>query len=221
MKKSFLLKVLIVIFALVNIGLLIGKNTVSIASANDSLISQEKKVVFPTYRSTINTKTRLKGLKASNISTNSANVNGINYSILLQNVPQNKEIKFTWDGNPDASVYDYGCGPTTIINVLSGYGRTKSQEQIRGINFDSSINGLASLMSSWGLSYSYSGAWDETKAVEAMKRGIPIILRVAGGNSWISNNGDHYVAILGIDDKEQLVLANSWSVRWFLWWNMG
>ncbi len=127
------------------------------------------------------------------------------------------EKQFLWCGSP-RTLHRAACGPTSCVNVLTGYGLdVNPTKDIVGINFSATIGGVKEFMKKYGVEgESYSGLSNAdytSKIEEAFSEGRPIITLMhaskTGDTFWTS--GGHFVAMVGQDTNGNIITLDSGS----------
>ena len=127
------------------------------------------------------------------------------------------EKQFLWSGSPK-TIHRAACGPTSCVNILTGYGLDVSpSKDIVGINFTATIGGVKEFMKKYGVEgESYSGLSDAdytSKIEEAFSEGRPIITLMhaskTGDTFWTSSG--HFVAMVGQDTNGNIITLDSGS----------
>ena len=125
------------------------------------------------------------------------------------------EKEFTWSGETK-TIHRAGCGPTSCVNVLTGYGQdVNPTDNIVGINFDATIFGVKDFMEQYGVTgESFAGIPDseyKSRIEQAFSEGKPIITLMhqdkTGDSFW--TDGGHFVAMVGQDNNGNIITLDS------------
>lgn len=148
--------------------------------------------------------------------------NGDGYSkITMVGIRPYKEYKQTrgsyahesyWGGD----IMNWGCGPTALAIVASGYGKNETPLSLANYIKDNLGNYTCNdILRKTAIqkckldasSYTFSS---NSKIKETLKEGNPVIVSVTGskGNGTLYTNGSHYLALLDINEKDQVYVSN-------------
>ena len=125
------------------------------------------------------------------------------------------EKTFTWSGETK-TIHRAGCGPTSCVNVLTGYGQdVNPTDNIVGISFDATIFGVKAFMEQYGVTgESFAGIPDseyKSRIEQAFSEGKPIITLMhqskTGDSFWTSDG--HFVAMVGQDSNGNIITLDS------------
>lgn len=141
-------------------------------------------------------------------------INGVTYTRYFQGGQSYSGNHFTWSGS-DKTIGAAACGPTSMVNILTGYGYDLNPEKdITGLNFSATCQGLVELYAKWtdgGTSQAFSGDYEKL-ITEAFEEGKPVIVLVNGASRGYPDDfwttGGHFVACLGVDDQGNLITAD-------------
>ena len=143
----------------------------------------------------------------------------VEYTHYFQKEGSYASSTFTWAGQ-QKTISRAGCGPTSCINLLTGYGYdVNPTNDIIGINFGATIYSIKEFMESYGVTgESYRGLTDAefiAKIEEAFSQGRPIITLMnaqkTGDTFWTS--GGHFVAMAGQDTNGNIITLDPTGYR--------
>ena len=111
-----------------------------------------------------------------------------------------------------------GCFHCSLATVMSGFGSTKTPNQLTGFSYGSGCYGYQSDAASVGCSYPHISAGE----VEgALKSGDPVMLEIPLGGTLVTDNGSHtytysqhWVALLdykNVNGKGKVYIHNPWQ----------
>lgn len=144
-------------------------------------------------------------------------VNGKVYKNYRQNLVS---YAYTQDyyGNKFAGA---GCGPTSLAIIASGYGIDKTPGDIAKIITDdygdlTSVNTLSHALDDIGIKHeaisqnSNSNSTKIEKIRSNLKSGNPVAIAVNNPGDGKYSSGGHWMAILAIDDNDNITISNPW-----------
>jgi hypothetical protein len=128
------------------------------------------------------------------------------------------EKTFYWSGQ-EKTISQAGCGPTSCINILTGYGYdVNPTKDIVGIHFNATTPGVKEFMEEHGVpgqAYTNESDAEYIRLIEeAFSQGRPVIALMhadkTGDTFWTS--GGHFVAIAGQDSSGNIITLDPASV---------
>ena len=138
----------------------------------------------------------------------------------------------------NSTISSYGCGPSCVAIVSSGYGVNKNPgnvvsecSNITSSNGAGSIAAVMGYLKHYGLSYEHTGhgsyvfvEQDKTRIINHLKGGNPVILLIhrpvvlVDGST--SGTSDHYITLLGINEKNEVFVGDPGSSNTDGWTTM-
>lgn len=109
-------------------------------------------------------------------------------------------------------VHNNGCGPTSVAIIASGYGKNYSPGDVAksmgGAGVQSSGNTISNVLNKLGISSHAVYSLTKDNLRKQLKTGKPFVVSVGNGLNHLFTSNGHLMAILAINDKDEVYVSN-------------